>query len=600
MSSTPSDQSPLALNNEDFWPKKKLPWELPRKKRANNPEDGNINKFLSARTSAMNAGVGISLTSASDDNAQKQIQDRSGVLTVFLHEAVGLSLPEHYKQLLNERNDQLRSEPGPNVVATSDVSLESSISHDSWHEMSGHKRHPVYALFDVDKSQVLVPASSGTVQNPLWTCFSPRFDVTHSMELSVHLYLRNEFSTSNSGRIQDICLGIARFSPTFENGHDGVVDPDITQLTIAELGHKSKVSHQKWLELECGTGQIHLSVNYSEKKTHLQIQDFDTLKPLGNRYPRTTFQVYKKYSGGLYYALKRIEKTGIGLQCGVEDAFETAKHSVLSQIKSPFIVPIKFAFQSPECLYLVSPFVHGGELWKLLHKQQRFDVDTIRLYTAEILCALECLHDLGIICGDLKPQNILLDYSGHVSVCDFGLCKLDAKDCLKEPYEWEALPYLAPEIRFGQACTEVVDWWTLGILLAEMLSGLPPSWYDEDINGKIEAFYFPDPDVVAPVAQDISIKLFNRNPKERLGAKGIAKIKTHPFFDNIDWCKVLQRGCEPIFKPNNAHILSDSEAQENAPLSSVEELQRISDKARERYYDRAILSYRAQLRSSKS
>ncbi|KUJ18363.1 kinase-like protein [Mollisia scopiformis] len=499
---------------------------------------------------------------ASDEHAQKQIQDRSGVLTVCLHEAVGLSLPEHYKQLLNERNDQFRSDPGPKFINKSDVSFVSSISHDSEHKTSGYKRHPVYALIDVDKSQVLVPASSGTVQNPLWTGFSPRFDVTHSMELSVHLYLRNEFSTSDSGRIHDICLGVARFSPTFESGHDEVEDPDITHLAITELGHKSKVSHQKWLELERGTGRIHLSVDFQEKKTHLQIQDFNTLKTLGNEYRKSTFQVYKKYSGGLYYALKRIEKT--------------------------------------ECLYLVSPFVHGGELWKLLQKQQHLDVDTIRLYAAEIIRALECLHDLGIICGDLKPQNILLDYSGHVSLCDFGLCRFDARDCLQEPYDWEALPYLAPEIRFGQACTEVVDWWTLGIFLAEMLSGLPPSWYDEDVNGKIEAFYFPDPDVVSPVAQDISIKLFNRNPKERLGTKGIAEIKTHPFFCDIDWFRVLQRGYEPSFRPNNAHVLSDSMPQVNCPLSSVEELQRMSNEATETFHNRAILSYRAEIRSSKS
>ncbi len=88
------------------------------------------------------------------------------------------------------------------------------------------------------------------------------------------------------------------------------------------------------------------------------------------------------------------------------------------------------------------------------------------------------------------------------------------------------------------------DWWTLGIILAEMLRGLAPLWYDEDTTGmncKIESFYFPDPDVVPPLAQDISIKLFHRDPEQRLGAKGVAEIKAHPFFNDIDWHKVLQR-----------------------------------------------------------
>jgi len=106
-----------------------------------------------------------------------------------------------------------------------------------------------------------------------------------------------------------------------------------------------------------------------------------------------------------FYAMEKNRKRIIVSQ----DAFEIAKRSVPSQIKNPFTVPLKFVFQSPESLYLVSAFVHGGELFKLLHKEQCFDVDRIRLYTAEIICTLEFLHDLDIICGDLKPHNILLD-----------------------------------------------------------------------------------------------------------------------------------------------------------------------------------------------
>ena len=105
-----------------------------------------------------------------------------------------------------------------------------------------------------------------------------------------------------------------------------------------------------------------------------------------------------------------------------------AERSVLAQINNPFIVPLKFSFQSPEKLYLVLAFVNGGELFHHLQREQRFDINRSRFYTAELLCALECLHGFNVVYRDLKPENILLDYSGHIALCDFGLCKLDMKD----------------------------------------------------------------------------------------------------------------------------------------------------------------------------
>ena len=109
-------------------------------------------------------------------------------------------------------------------------------------------------------------------------------------------------------------------------------------------------------------------------------------------------------------------------------AHTLAERSVLAQINNPFIVPLKFSFQSPEKLYLVLAFVNGGELFHHLQKEQRFDVNRARFYTAELLCALECLHGFNVIYRDLKPENILLDYTGHIALCDFGLCKLDMRD----------------------------------------------------------------------------------------------------------------------------------------------------------------------------
>ena len=114
--------------------------------------------------------------------------------------------------------------------------------------------------------------------------------------------------------------------------------------------------------------------------------------------------------------------------------------------------------------------------------------------------------------------------------------------------------YLAPELLHGQGYTKTVDWWTLGVLLFEMLTGLPP-FYDENTNEmyrKIisEPLHFPGPEVVPPAARDLLSKLLDRNAEKRLGAKGAAEIKAHYFFHSIDWRKLLDRKYEPSFKPN--------------------------------------------------
>lgn len=118
--------------------------------------------------------------------------------------------------------------------------------------------------------------------------------------------------------------------------------------------------------------------------------------------------------------------------------------------------------------------------------------------------------------------------------------------------------YLAPELLHGTGYTKTVDWWTLGVLLYEMLTGLPP-FYDENTNDmyrKIlaEPLHFPGPEIVPPAARDLLQKLLDRDPTKRLGVNGAAEIKAHPFFHSIDWRKLLDRKYEPSFKPNVVSI----------------------------------------------
>jgi serum/glucocorticoid-regulated kinase 2 len=326
-----------------------------------------------------------------------------------------------------------------------------------------------------------------------------------------------------------------------------------------------------WNDIQFGTGSIKIGVKFVENRhSSLKVEDFELLKVVGKGSFGKVMQVMKKDTQRIY-ALKTIRKQHIISRSEV--AHTLAERSVLAQINNPFIVPLKFSFQSPDKLYFVLAFVNGGELFHHLQKEQRFDINRSRFYAAELLCALECLHGFGVIYRDLKPENILVDYVGHIALCDFGLCKLDMKDEDKTNTFCGTPEYLAPELLHGQGYTKAVDWWTLGVLLYEMLTGLPP-FYDENTNEmyrKIlsEPLHFPGPEVVPPAARDLLQKLLDRDATRRLGTNGAAEIKVgrwmmmttdmctrltltqaHPFFHSIDWRKLLDRKYEPSFKPS--------------------------------------------------
>lgn len=500
---------------------------------------------------------------------------KPGILVVTLHEAQGFSLPEQHRNAFASSHQGSMSSGS----AMSGSVRPSSSQRAAGSLANGHRPHSSaggftgiptnhgrisgkympYALLDFDKVQVFVNSVDGNPENPLWAGGNTqyKFDVSRVTELVIHLYMRNPSAPPGSGRSQDIFLGVARINPRFEERQPFVEDPKASkkdrEKALAEHAARHKGeghSGAEWVDVQYGTGKIKIGVEYVEtREGKLKIEDFELLKVVGKGSFGKVMQVRKKNTNRIY-ALKTIRKAHIISRSEV--AHTLAERSVLAQINNPFIVPLKFSFQSPEKLYFVLAFVNGGELFHHLQKEHRFDVNRSRFYTAELLCALECLHGFNVIYRDLKPENILLDYQGHIALCDFGLCKLDMKDEDRTNTFCGTPEYLAPELLMGQGYNKTVDWWTLGVLLYEMLTGLPP-FYDENTNEmyrKIlsEPLHFSD--VVPPAAKDLLTKLLNRDPNERLGANGSAEIKAHPFFHAIDWRKLLQRKYEPAFKPS--------------------------------------------------
>merc|ERR1719476_448712 len=210
------------------------------------------------------------------------------------------------------------------------------------------------------------------------------------------------------------------------------------------------------------------------------------------------------------------------------------ERSVLEAVSHPFIVTLHYAFQTPKKLYFVLEFCPGGELFFHLSRAGRFSEGRCRFYASEILLAIEYLHCLDIIYRDLKPENILLDEDGHVKLTDFGLSKEGIRDNYSAKSMCGTPEYLAPEILNKVGHGKAVDWYSLGALVYEMLTGLPP-YYTKDRTKLFERIRAGDlsyPAYVSPAAKGMLESLLQPDPSRRLGSgPGDGdEVKAHDFF----------------------------------------------------------------------
>lgn len=307
-------------------------------------------------------------------------------------------------------------------------------------------------------------------------------------------------------------------------------------------------------ENEVVSGEMRVQITFEQYKTKraLTPRDFEFLKLIGRGTFGKVFQVRKKDTKRIY-AMKVLSKKEIVAK--KEVAHTIGERKILQRsLDSPFLVGLKFSFQTDADLYLVTDFKSGGELFWHLQRETRFSEERARFYIAELVLALEHLHKFNIVYRDLKPENILLDATGHVALCDFGLSKADLHPDELTTTFCGTTEYLAPEILLSeQGYSKIVDFWSLGVLLFEMCCGWSP-FYAEDTQqmyknicfGKIR---FPK-GVINEDGKQFVKGLLNRNPKHRLGAiRDAEELKEHPFFKMIDWKALALKQVTPPFKP---------------------------------------------------
>jgi Serine/threonine protein kinase len=252
------------------------------------------------------------------------------------------------------------------------------------------------------------------------------------------------------------------------------------------------------------------------------------------------------------FALKVLRKDNIIKRNQVEHT--RTERSVLGYVNHPFIVGLKMAFQSKEKLFFVLDYCAGGELFFHLCKVGKFSESRASFYAAEIVLALEYIHQLDIVYRDLKPENVLLDARGHVRLTDFGLSKEGITNSSSGANSFCGTPeYLAPEILNRQGHGRAVDWWSLGALLYEMLTGLPPFYCRdrERLFEKIRRGHLEYPRSLSSRAQLLLRGLLTKDPTKRLGSgeDDAVPIKSHLFFQGTNWEDLASGEISPPWDP---------------------------------------------------
>ncbi|XP_055492956.1 LOW QUALITY PROTEIN: serine/threonine-protein kinase LATS2 [Leucoraja erinacea] len=315
----------------------------------------------------------------------------------------------------------------------------------------------------------------------------------------------------------------------------------------------------------------------------------------------------QKVDTNALYAMKTLRKKEVLSRNQV--AHVKAERDILAEADNEWVVKLYYSFQDKDSLYFVMDYIPGGDMMSLLIRMGVFPESLARFYIGELTLAIESVHKMGFIHRDIKPDNILIDLDGHIKLTDFGLCTgfrwthdskyyqkgTHARQDSMEPSDlWGDLSdckcgdrlktlerraarqhqrclahslvgtpnYIAPEVLVRKGYTQLCDWWSVGVILFEMLVGQPPFLAPTPAETQIKVInwestlYIPPQVKLSPEAIDLTTKLCC-GAGDRLGGNGADEIKAHPFFSSIDFSKDIRRQPAP-YVPKISHPMDTS------------------------------------------
>ncbi|XP_067007640.1 ribosomal protein S6 kinase alpha-5 [Anabrus simplex] len=350
------------------------------------------------------------------------------------------------------------------------------------------------------------------------------------------------------------------------------INSDVTRHLVCEIMKDTASDMDVILENSCERATVPDSRMNLTGVGRVDMSNFELLKVLGTGAYGKVFLVRKRggVDDGRLYAMKVLKKATIVQKKKTTEHTKTERQVLEAVRQSPFLVTLHYAFQTDAKLHLILDYVSGGELFTHLYQRERFTEAEVRIYIGEIILALEHLHKLGIIYRDIKLENILLDRQGHIVLTDFGL----SKEFLPHEKDQRAysfcgtIEYMAPEVvRGGNTGHDIaVDWWSVGVLTYELLTGASPFTVEGERNGQQEISRRilktnpPIPDELSPEVSDFISKLLVKDPRKRLGggAGDAEELKSHPFFNGTNWADLAQKAIPAPFVPKITNELDTS------------------------------------------
>lgn len=326
---------------------------------------------------------------------------------------------------------------------------------------------------------------------------------------------------------------------------------EVSDRFIFVVKNTGDVDHEFEAETEDNRNKwINAIVDVSKKSLQLTKDDFEKICLLGNGSQGVVRLVRRKQTGVLF-AMKSVDKKA--LEASGKTHTIIAERNNLMISSHPFIVKLCYAFQSDNQFHLVLEYAPGGDLYERISRDGKFSIERTKLYIAELALALQYLHSKGIIYRDVKSENVVLDKDGHVRLTDFGWSKqmngtnLTSTIC-------GTTDFLAPEIIVGKKYTFSTDWWALGLLMYEMLTGEFPFEQDNrkkmlyDILKTEPNYNRPE---FTPEAVEVMKALLSKEPS---GRPDLEKLKKFQFFSDLDFDKVYRKEYKPEFIPEVNNI----------------------------------------------
>jgi CRP-like cAMP-binding protein len=286
----------------------------------------------------------------------------------------------------------------------------------------------------------------------------------------------------------------------------------------------------------------------------IQRADLDTVGLLGKGSFGTVNLCRHRDDGGphagMMLALKSVAKNHVVKT--KQDTHIVSERLALATLDHPMVVKLYCTYQDSTYVYFLMEPAMGGELFSLLRTRSMLSNKESAFYAASVLLVFEYMHNVGIVYRDLKPENMLLDKTGYLKLTDFGF----AKNIGKDGRTWTLCgtpDYLAPEVITGKGHGVGVDWWCVGILIFEMLTGQAPFYDDSQMKSysKIKSGYIDYPSHMSRAARDICSKLLQVNHTKRYGViqGGASLIKEHEWFSVLSFGELFRGEIEPPWKP---------------------------------------------------